>query len=248
MGGFYMEFTHHEFLYGRKIDPDICDGLIEYFEEFPLGETTIPTPSYAKGTWMCLKREGRLAGVDGPNDAVDKQGKQSLDLGIPYYVSDKRIQIFNKELNKVLDDYCYKFPNCELAHQPWGNAHYEMFNIQKYKPNEGFRRWHCERSSMNSRTVTRHLTWMTYLNNVHDGGGTEWDHQNLKLKAQKGLTVIWPVDWTYTHRGIVSPTETKYIATGWFNYLPSEETYQSPLNRFKDKKGYFFSKDLFIPQ
>ena len=102
MGGFYMEFTHHEFLYGRKIDPDICDGLIEYFEEFPLGETKIPTPSDAKGTWMCLKREGRLAGVDGPNDAVDKQGKQSLDLGIPYYVSVKRIQIFNKELNKEL--------------------------------------------------------------------------------------------------------------------------------------------------
>ena len=245
MSGFYMEFTHHEFLYGRKIDPDICDGLIEYFEEFPLGIHRIPCTE--ETYWLCHKREGRLAGQNS-HDALDKSGKQSIDLGVPYYVQDERVAIFNKQLNQVLDDYCHKFPDCELSHQPWGNGGYEMFNIQKYKPNEGFRRWHCERSSMNATTVTRHLTWMTYLNDVHDGGGTEWHNQNLKLKAQKGLTVIWPVDWTYTHRGIVSPTETKYIATGWFNYLPSEDKYQSPLERFKDKKGFFFSDNLFVPR
>lgn len=49
-----MEFTHHEFLYGRKIDPDICDGLIEYFEETPMGTHNIP---YEDGRyWICLKK------------------------------------------------------------------------------------------------------------------------------------------------------------------------------------------------
>ena len=98
MGGFYMEFTHHEFLYGRKIDPDICDGLIEYFEEFPLGRHEIPFNDELY--WICLKREGRLAGQN-RNDKLEKSGKQSLDLGVPYYVADKRIQIFNKELNEA---------------------------------------------------------------------------------------------------------------------------------------------------
>jgi hypothetical protein len=243
MGGFYMEFTHHEFLYGRKIDPDICDGLIEYFEETPMGTHNIP---YEDGRyWICLKREGRLAGSN--NNQLDEKGKKSTDLGVPYLMKDERIKKFNKELNKVLDDYCKKFPNCELAHQAWGNALYEVFNIQKYKPNEAFFRWHTERSSMNATTIARHLTWMTYLNDVHDGGGTEWDHQKLKLKAQKGLTVIWPVDWTYTHRGIVSPTETKYIATGWFNYLPLDTVYQTP-DSLKDKKGYYFTDNLFVPR
>ena len=61
---------------------------------------------------------------------------------------------------------------------------------------------------------------MTYLNDVEKGGGTEWIHQKLKVKPEKGKTVIWPAEWTHTHRGIVAPKETKYIATGWYGYIP----------------------------
>jgi len=32
-------------------------------------------------------------------------------------------------------------------------------------------------------------------------------------------TVIWPADFTHTHRGIVSKTQEKYIATGWYNLV-----------------------------
>ena len=60
---------------------------------------------------------------------------------------------------------------------------------------------------------------MTYLNDVNDGGETEYYYQKVKIKPVKGLTLIVPVDWTFTHRGIVSLTETKYIVTGWFSYL-----------------------------
>ena len=62
---------------------------------------------------------------------------------------------------------------------------------------------------------------MTYLNDVRDGGETEFFHQNLRVAARRGLTLIWPADWTHTHRGIVSPTEEKIIVTGWFSfYVP----------------------------
>ena len=54
---------------------------------------------------------------------------------------------------------------------------------------------------------------------VDDGGETEFHWQQLKVKPVKGKTVIWPTDFTHLHRGIVSPTEDKYIATGWFNFL-----------------------------
>ena len=60
---------------------------------------------------------------------------------------------------------------------------------------------------------------MTYLNDVSDHGETEWFHQKLKVKPKKGLTVIWPADWTFTHRGISSPTQRKIIVTGWFSYV-----------------------------
>ena len=59
---------------------------------------------------------------------------------------------------------------------------------------------------------------MTYLNDVTDGGETEFFHQNLKITPEKGLTLIWGADWTFTHRGIPSPSQEKYIATGWFSF------------------------------
>ena len=62
------------------------------------------------------------------------------------------------------------------------------------------------------------MVFMTYLNDVTDGGETEFYHQQLKIKPKKGLTVIWPAGYTHVHRGITSNTETKYIATGWYGY------------------------------
>ena len=59
---------------------------------------------------------------------------------------------------------------------------------------------------------------MTYLNDVTDGGETDFFYQRIKIPPKKGLTVIWPADWTYTHRGIPSKTQDKFIVTGWFNY------------------------------
>ena len=59
---------------------------------------------------------------------------------------------------------------------------------------------------------------MTYLNDV-PAGGTEFMYQKITIPAIKGLTVIWPSDWTHTHRGQISNEYKKYVLTGWFNYI-----------------------------
>ena len=90
------------------------------------------------------------------------------------------------------------------------------FNIQHYKPGEGYLSWHNERSI--HLTHQRALTFMTYLNDVEDGG-TEFKYQGLRHNAKKGKTLIWPSDFTHTHRGQKSETQEKYITTGWFNHV-----------------------------
>jgi hypothetical protein len=60
------------------------------------------------------------------------------------------------------------------------------------------------------------------LNNVDDGG-TQFFHQGLTIKAEKGLTLIWPADWTFVHRGQVSNTKEKWIITGWYNLKEENE-------------------------
>ena len=89
--------------------------------------------------------------------------------------------------------------------------------ISMFPPLGGFKIPHYERASI--ETSRRQLVYMLYLNTVKDGGDTEFIHQNIITKAEKGTMVLWPADFTHLHRGIVSPTEIKYIATGWLEVI-----------------------------
>ena len=48
------------------------------------------------------------------------------------------------------------------------NSTIEKYNIQKYKPGDGFYEWHCERNT--GWFGGRCLVFMTYLNDVAEGG------------------------------------------------------------------------------
>ena len=64
----------------------------------------------------------------------------------------------------------------------------------------------------------RVLAFMTYLNTVEEAG-TEFKFQNFKATAKKGKTLIWPTDFTHTHRGVISLSKEKYIITGWLSFI-----------------------------
>ena len=94
----------------------------------------------------------------------------------------------------------------------------EKYNLQKYPPGGGFKIWHFENDFSSKLNWHRGLVFMTYLNDVEDGG-TEFLYQNLTIPAKKGLTLIWPAFFTHTHKGQISKTKEKYIVTGWFNHI-----------------------------
>lgn len=78
---------------------------------------------------------------------------------------------------------------------------------------DGYHRWHSERFGMN--TVERVLAWTIYLNDVTEGGETEFLYQGLRVSPKHGRIVIWPAGWTHVHRGNPPLSNTKYILTGW---------------------------------
>ena len=93
----------------------------------------------------------------------------------------------------------------------------EEINLQRYEPpTGGFKVFHNERGCMT--TANRFLVWMIYLNTVTDKGGTEFKYLNHTEDAVEGKIIIWPTDFTHTHRGVVSPTQKKYILTGWYSF------------------------------
>ena len=90
------------------------------------------------------------------------------------------------------------------------------FNIQKYLPGGHFKLAHSERTSIvNSFRV---LAWMSYLNDVDDGGTTTFTHQNMQLTPEKGKTMIWPAEWTHAHTGDIVHSGEKYVITGWMHF------------------------------
>ena len=94
--------------------------------------------------------------------------------------------------------------------------HIGPFNIQKYLPGGHFGRLHAERTDM--AHIHRIFAWMTYLNDVDDGGTTDFDYYNVKVKPETGKTLIWPAEWTHAHRGSVLNGGEKYIITGWLHF------------------------------
>jgi hypothetical protein len=172
-------------------DKNLCKNLINLFEKSE------------------YKKEGLIS------NKINKLKKDSTDLSFNVFSKEPLITEYVKNLNLVLQQYKKKYKYADNPQDSWGIT--ENFNIQRYLPNQGFHAYHTERGGLH--TSLRHLTFMTYLNDVNDGGETEWYYQKLKIKPEKGLTIIWGTDWTFTHRGIPSPTETKYILTGWYSYI-----------------------------
>jgi len=154
------------------------------------------------------------------SEGINKEIKDSTDVRIEIQtaLSDDTLQKYLLELTECAKKYSEQYKWCN-EYAPWSII--EHIGIQHYAPKQGYHAWHTERGSNKELTNTRHLAFMTYLNDVNDGGETEFYYQDVKIKPQKGLTLIWPVDWTHTHRGITSPTEEKYIITGWYNFINS---------------------------
>ena len=40
----------------------------------------------------------------------------------------------------------------------------------------------------------------------------------LAVQPKKGLTLIWPSEWTHAHKGSVLHANDKYIITGWMHF------------------------------
>jgi len=183
----------NNFIYQSHLkDSKICDDIINFFNQ--------------KDTKKCQGKIGMGVNklVKDSSDSIFNLSSNDYDWIIKY----------RQELIDILNQYEKKYLSiCNIS--KWGII--ENSNIQYYKPNCGFVKHHCERTCFENSE--RHLVFMTYLNDIRIGGETEFYYQKVKIKPKKGKTLIWPADWTHTHRGIVSPKEEKYIITGWLSFV-----------------------------
>ena len=176
------------FIETYNVDKKVCDDLIKYYHE---------DTRYKKEG--CVGFEDQLK--------IDTTSKESIDVTFHNDTQHKAIAGFFKVLTPCLIKYMKRYAINYGLKTEYTNI------ISMFPPLGGYKAFHHERTTAASR---RQLVYMLYLNDITDGGGTEFPFQKIQTTAKKGNLLIWPSDFTHRHRGIVSPTETKYIVTGWF--------------------------------
>ena len=174
--------------------PSLCDSLVEYFES---------------------KISKQKKGSTG--SGININIKDSVDIAInPKDIILPGNQIFNQYFEELFE--CHKDYISQWPFLQENSTKFEIgvFNLQRYKPGQHFKKIHTERFSVES--LHRIFVFMTYLNDVEDGGSTYFSHYDLTINPKKGLTLIWPAEWTHAHRGNILRKGSKYIITGWINF------------------------------
>ena len=187
------KYNLDSFIGGWYIPEKICDDIIAYYDKSK------------------FRQQSGLTSKNG-EFIVDKKIKESTDIYLK--AEDTLFDEYNKYLQMCLNNYTNRYPEISKLYA-WFSSGVENYSIQKYLPNQGYKWLHCERASKQSSH--RCLVFMTYLNTV-ENGGTYFKYQNVKTKAKKGLTIIWPTDFTHVHQGIIC-NKPKYILTGWYGFL-----------------------------
>ena len=93
------------------------------------------------------------------------------------------------------------------------NMTIRLTKIQKTEIGGGYHVWHNEDDG--PQYMRRVATFILYLNDVDEGGETEFLYYPKRVKAKQGRFIVWPAGFTHTHRGNPPLSNTKYIVTGW---------------------------------
>ena len=186
--------NENNFIGSYQADETLCDKMIDFFNQHK--EYTVLGKCY-----------------DDDKAKVDTDIKESVDLLISAHHYYYPMSEYRKHLQDSVEQYVKLYD--EANNYAKFNI-LEDYNIQYYPLGGGFKRWHFEASSL--KNIQRVLVFMTYLNDVPDGG-TMFKYLNITIPAKKGLTIIWPAGFTHTHKGQISNTKEKYIATGWWSLI-----------------------------
>ena len=115
---------------------------------------------------------------------------------------------FLNTFENVFYHYSYRYP---FIPEP---LELNTIKIQKTFPTEGYHDYHIEYSAYNY-DFYRVAVYTVYLNDIEEGGETEFLYQLKRLKPKKGTICIFPAGYTHVHRGNTPFLGEKYILTGW---------------------------------
>jgi len=181
-------------IYDNYIAPEECKKAIELFERQDKFQKTVT----------------RMAQEDIVGEL--KKDKQ-------FYAGEKNLEVWQNNLETIVHNFDLAFKH--YTKETGGayaynnqNFYYTCFKIQKTLPKEGYHVWHIEHGH-GMDYESRAFAFSIFLNDVEEGGETEFLNQAVRVKPKTGRIAIWPAGFPYLHRGNPPLSGEKYIMTSW---------------------------------
>lgn len=174
-------------IYENALSNESCDEIINYFEKLNDRCFVLKTP-----------RESH------------RQDDYFVNLSYHYDLKnwDKVGEICFSSMKFCVEQYLEKYSILR-------NSDFLMFDIKmkRIPIGGGFHDWHFE--SRHLQTSNRIVNVQIYLNDVTEGGETEFLYIPKRIQPKKGNIAIYPAGFTHTHRGNPPISNDKYIINSW---------------------------------
>jgi len=188
-----VNITNFIGVYDNYITKEECNKAIKLFEEQDKFNKTL----------------NRLNFENSP--ITEKQDQQ-------FFAAQNNINVWWEELKSLIVNFDLAWSHYVKntgAGEAYGVPfHFADLKIQKTLPTEGYHVWHIEHGK-GFHNEPRAFVFSVYLNDVEEGGETEFLHFSKRVKPKTGRIVIWPAGFPYLHRGNPPLSGEKYILTSW---------------------------------
>ena len=181
-------------IYDNYITKEECNKAIEIFEKERIHKKTLTRVQFENAAFK------------------EKKDEQ-------FFANAENLIVWWDYLKTIIINFDMAFKNyCQQtgATEHFEEFHYGVLKIQKTLPTEGYHVWHVEHGK-GYLNEPRAFAWSIYLNDVEEGGETEFLNQSIRVKPKTGRIVIWPASFPYVHRGNPPLSGKKYIITSWMN-------------------------------
>jgi hypothetical protein len=144
--------------------------------------------------------------------------KQSIDLDLPH---DREWNFAVSALSSSLDRAISVYAAQNESFGSLRKVACSEFRLRKYDAG-GFFDWHID--SYDYSVCTRVLACIWYLNDVPEGGSTEFLHQSVEVPPKMGRLLVFPTSFEYVHRSAPVRIGRKYIAVGFLEHVMLDKT------------------------
>ena len=131
------------------------------------------------------------------------------------YLNEELFKVVCNYLLSAVDHYKHNIKSF-YAFAP-RNLYFEHFRIKRYI-SEDEDQFDTHVDVTNVLDECRYLSFMWYLNDVIDGGETEFTELDFKIQPKAGALIMFPPIWMFPHKGHLLNSGKKYLLSTYLLY------------------------------